>query len=112
MGATSVTGVGVGSVEGQNKGSKHWTVGTNRLIGPRVMAAGQATLSSGTKTVTLPALPTGSYLVVCTDASGTAAATSGTLANTAGTSCVLTLKGTSSNTVNWVIVKIGDVSVG
>ncbi len=107
MSATSVTGTGVGSVEGQNKGSKHFTVGTGRLIGPRVIGAGSATLSTGTVTVTLPALPSGTYVVMVSDASGTAAATSGTLTNTVGTSCVLTLKGTSSNTVNWVIVKTG-----
>lgn len=107
MGATSVTGVGVGSVEGQNKGSKHWTVGTARLIGPRVVAAGSVALSSGAASVTLPALPTGSYVVLVSDASGTPAATSGSLVNTAGTSCVVSLDGTGTNTVHWVIVKAG-----
>jgi hypothetical protein len=107
MGASSVTGVGYGSVEGQNKGSKHWTVGTGRLIGPRVVAAGTATLTSGAATVTLPALPSGSYVVLVTDTNASATAVSGSVVNTVGTSCVVTLAGTGSHVLAWAIVKTG-----
>lgn len=108
MGASSVTGVGVGSVEGQNKGSKNMTLGTARLIGPRIVAAGTATLVSGAATVVLPALgSTSGYVVMVSDASGTAAATSGTLATVAGTSTTLTLAGTGTHLLVWAVVKTG-----
>lgn len=108
MGATSVTGIGAGSVEGQNKGSKHMSLGTARLIGPRVVAAGTATLASGTVTIVLPALPaTSGYVVLVTDQGGTAAAVAGAITTVAGTSTTLVLKGTGTNTVAWAIVKTG-----
>jgi len=107
MGASSVTGVGYGSVEGHNAGSKHWTVGSGRLIGPRVVAAGTATLSSGAATVTLPSLPSGSYVVLVTTTNSSAAAVSGSLVNTVGTSCVVTLAGTGSQVLAWAIIKSG-----
>ena len=108
MAATSVTGTGMGSADGANKGSDHMTLGVGRLIGPRVMAAGTAVLSSGTLDVILPALDgvTGDYMVLCGDASGTAAATSATIA-ISGTTTTLTLKGTGTNTVKWAVIKVG-----
>ena len=108
MGATSVTGVGYGSADGKNKGSAHMTLDVGNLIGPRIMGAGSATLSSGSATVILPALDgvTADYFVICSDASGTAAATSGTLA-ISGSTTTLTLKGTGTNAVKWAIVKVG-----
>lgn len=108
MGASSVTGVGQGSVEGQDKGSKHFTVGANRLVGPRIIAAGTATSASGTATVLLPLLSgvATDYLVICGDTHATAAATSGSVAfNTNDTT--LTLKGTDTHVLTWTIVKKG-----
>lgn len=108
MGASSVTGVGYGSVEGVNAGSKHSTIGVGRLLGPKVMAADAATLATGTATVVLPKLAGNAtdYIVMVSDASGTAAATSGTLAF--GTNdTTLTLKGTGTNAVVWTIIKRG-----
>lgn len=108
MAATSVTGKGPGSADGKNKGSGHMTLDVGNLIGPRVMAAGTATLSGGTVTVVLPAMAgvTGDYMVLCGDASGTAAATSATMVISA-TATTLTLKGTTTNTVKWAVIKIG-----
>ena len=77
MGATSVTGVGQGSVEGQNMGSKSWTIGSSRVLGPRVVAAGTVTLSDTTGTVILPLFPgvVGNYICMVTDVNATPAAT-------------------------------------
>lgn len=48
MGATSVTGVsGAGSVAGFSKGSGNQSLGVEKLVGPRVVAAGQATVGAG-----------------------------------------------------------------
>jgi hypothetical protein len=108
MGATSVTGVGNGSVEGVDAGSKHFSVSTTRLVGPRIMAADVATLSSGTATVKLPLFSgvVGDYVVMISDASGTAAATSATMSFGTNVTTV-TLKGTSTNVVNWAVLKQG-----
>jgi hypothetical protein len=108
MAATSVTGKGPGSADGKNKGSTHMTLGVDNLIGPRVMAAGTATLSGGSGTIVLPAFAgvTADYMVLCGDASGAAAATSATMAITS-TATTLTLKGTGTNTVKWAVIKVG-----
>jgi len=113
MAATSVTGVGLGSADGKNKGSSHMTLGVGHLIGPRVMAAGTATLAGGAATVVLEAMDgvSGDYIVVVGDASGTAAATSGTLAITS-TATTLTLAGTGTNSVTWAVIKLGVSGAG
>lgn len=107
MGATSVTGVGQGSVEGSNMGSKHWTVGVGRLLGPKVMAADHATLSSGTIVVTLPLLPgvVGDYIVV-TGNKTNENAVKAVLTFTSNAS-VVTIDGTGSDVVAWAIIKAG-----
>lgn len=109
MAATSVTGTGLGAADGKNKGSEHMTLGVGHLIGPRVMASGTATLSGGAATVVLPAMDgvTADYIVIVGDASGTAAATSGTLAITS-TATTLTLAGTGTNAVTWMVAKVGN----
>lgn len=108
MAATSVTGVGLGSADKKNKGSEHASLGVDKLIGPRVMAAGTGTLSGGSLTVVLPHMDgvSADYMVFCGDASGTAAATSATLAITTDAT-TLTLKGTGTNTVKWCVIKAG-----
>mgnify|MGYP001289803643 CR=1 FL=1 len=110
MGASSVTGVGPGSVEGKNQGSKHWTVGVGRLIGPKVMAADSQLLDgSGDATVVLPKLSgvVGDYIVMATDSdtSGATAVTASLAFNDNDTT--ITLKGTADNTVVWSIIKKG-----
>jgi hypothetical protein len=66
MGATSVTGVGVGSASAYgagNKGSEHMSLGVHRLIGPRVTGASEIVLNaSGFGLVVYPALPGGATL--------------------------------------------------
>jgi hypothetical protein len=108
MGATSVTGVGNGSVEGVDAGSKHYSVSVSRLVGPRCVVSDVATLSSGTATVKLPLLSGAvtDYAVMISDASGTAAATSATMSFGTNVTTV-TLKGTSANVVYWAVFKQG-----
>ncbi len=67
MGATSVTGVsGPGSASAYgagNKGSEHMALGVHRLIGPRVVGAGDVVLDgSGHGLVVYPSLPGGTSL--------------------------------------------------
>jgi hypothetical protein len=106
MGATSVTGVsGSGSVAGRQKGSPHWSLGVEKLIGPRVVAAGQATLNaSGLFTVDLD------LSGAVTDYVGFANDTNATPAPVSVTGLTLTtmaLKGTAAHVVNWQVVKVG-----
>lgn len=109
MGATSVTGVGLGSADKKIKGSEHLSIGANKLIGPRIVAAGTKTLSGGAGTVVLPALAGSSsnYVVMVTDTNASATAVSGSLSISAGTSTTLTLAGTGSHVLAYVIVKVG-----
>ena len=112
MGASSVTGVGLGSAENLNRGRKDFHIGVERLLGPRVMCAAIKALSGGAGTVVLPKLPgvVADYVVLVSDASGTAAATSGTLTfNTNDTT--VTLAGTGSNSLHWAVVKVGPAYV-
>lgn len=112
MGASSVTGVGLGSAESGNRGRKDFHVGVERLLGPRVMCAGIKALTGGAATVVLPKLPgvVTDYVVLVSDASGSAAATSGTLTfNTNDTT--VTLAGTGTNSLHWAIVKVGPAYV-
>lgn len=107
MGATSVTGVGQGSVEGSNMGSKHWTVGVGRLLGPRVMVADEVTLSTGAATVKLPLLSgvVGDYVVVATDKTAAAAVKAVLTFNANDTT--ITFAGTSSDVIQYAIIKKG-----
>lgn len=110
MGASSVTGVGPGSVEGSNSGSKNWTVGVGRLIGPKVVAADTATLDgSGDASVVLPLLPGAvtDYIVTATD-NDTSGATAVTASMAFGDNdTTITLKGTAANVIAWSIIKKG-----
>ncbi len=107
MGATSVTGVsGAGAVDGLQKGSEHMSLGVSKLIGPRVVAAGSATIGGGgTIAVDFPTLSgvAANYIVVATDTHSTVAAVNVTALSTSQ----LTLKGTAAHVINWAIIKIG-----
>lgn len=107
MAATSVTGVGLGSADGKNKGSEHMTLGVGKLIGPRVVAADATTLAAGAASVVLPKLDgvVGDYIVTVQDSDGANAASGSLAFNTNDTT--LTLAGTSTNVVHWAIVKKG-----
>lgn len=108
MAASSVTGVGQGSCEGQNQGSKSYTVGASRVLGPRVVAAGQVALVSTNAVVVLPLLPgvVADYIVLATDNGAAGVAASAALTFTADSSNI-TLQGTGSNEVSWAIVRVG-----
>lgn len=108
MTATSVTGMGLGSADKKQKGSEHLSIGANKLIGPRIVAAGTVTLSGGAATVTLPALngTSSQFVVMCTDVTG-AHAVSASLVVTAGTSTVITFAGTSTDVLAYTVVKTG-----
>lgn len=107
MGATSVTGVGQGSVEGMDMGRKEYTVAANRLVGPRVIAADQKVLVSGAATVVLPKLSgvVGDYIVLV--ANKTSAVAVGGVLTFGANDTTVTLAGTGTNTVQWAIVKAG-----
>ena len=105
MGATSVTGKGLGSADGKNKGSAHQTLGVAHLIGPHIVAAGTATLSGGTVSFDLVTMSgvAADYVVLASDTDASVAAASGTFAPTTGT---LTLKGTTTHVIAYAIVKL------
>ena len=105
MGATSVTGIGHGSVEGKDMGRKEYTVAGNRLIGPRVVAADTTTLAAGAATVVLPMLPGAitNYIVVATDSTA-ANAVKAVLANGVEDTHI-TLAGTGTDVIQWAIIK-------
>ena len=108
MGATSVTGVGLGSAVPNNKGSEHMTLGVGHLIGPRVVAAGSVALSGGAATVKIPLLDgvVGDYMAITNDVTGNNA--SNGVVTFSGGNTVLTLAGTSTDTIQWAIIKIGN----
>jgi hypothetical protein len=110
MGASSVTGVGLGSASGQNKGSEHMSLGVGHLIGPRVVVASDATLDgSGDASADFPALEgvVGDYIVTATDADATAAAAVAAQLAMDATSTTVTLKGPASGVVHYSIIKKG-----
>ena len=104
MGATSVTGTGLGSADGFNKGSEHMTLGVNHLIGPHIVAAGVETLSGTTAVIEIPP-QTGvntDYGVLLTNNSSTNAFHTGLQSN-----WTFTVTAGSGNIVWWAVVKNG-----
>lgn len=110
MGASSVTGVGLGSAEGATKGAmERQTLGVSHLIGPHIVHAGQATCSGGTASVVFPLSGSSSdyiVLVTNTDASSPAA-TSATLAISSGVATV-SLVAAGSDVVSYAVVKVAN----
>jgi hypothetical protein len=132
MGATSVTGIGHGSVEGMDSGRKEYTVAASRLIGPRIVACDQVALVGGTLTINLPFLPTtpneflktvpesptypagsyqpATYAVIATDNTAAAAVKAVLTAatDTAGNAYTqLVLTGTGTDLISYMVVKQG-----
>lgn len=111
MGASSVTGVsGVGSAAGNQKGSEHMSLGVNKLIGPRVMAAGSETLVGTTGVVEIPELAgvVGDYCIQLTGVSTTVPYVSTALAAVGSTDTWnFTITGGSGEVVHWSVVKKG-----
>lgn len=110
MAASSVTGVGPGSADGLNKGSSHMTLDGQKLIGPRLVNCGSASLTSGT-----PSQATVPFTKTLTSATGYYAhatpvgATSGSAVDLAvsavsTTGFVVTGPNSSTATFNWSLV--------
>lgn len=103
MSATSVTGKGNGSADGKNKGSGRMSLGVNHLIGPHVVAAGSATLSSSTFVVEFPVLTgvTADYGFHVTGSTSAAVYVSSKTVNG------FTINGATAQVVDWMVVKNG-----
>lgn len=109
MGASSVTGVGLGSAEGATKGAAgRQTLGVDHLIGPYIVKAGQVTCSSGAGSAVFPLSgATGDYIVMTSNTDASApAATSGTIAIASGVATV-SIVAAGSDVVNFLVVKKG-----
>lgn len=107
MAASSVTGVGQGSAEGQNKGTERMTLSIDKLIGSHIVAAGRATLSSGAATVTFPKPLSGSntgYKIFVQSTASYARSDSATDAS--GNFVSFTLAGTGTDVVQWYVIKV------
>lgn len=116
MGATSVTGKGVGASYGGIKGP-----GNNRnffvpQITPHIVAAGVVTLSGGTATVTFPTALTGSgssttvpkYVVMLTARSATTTLPRvTTLTDTSGNFASFVITGNGTDVIGWTVVTTG-----
>ena len=103
MGASSVTGVGVGYADNQ-KGAKNMSIGVERLVGPHIVVAGTAV--AGT-TLVLPLLKNavGNYIVLCQDTTANHSV-SAVLAFTANSTTVA-FTGTGSDVIHYAIVRTG-----
>ncbi len=110
MGATSVTGKGLGSADKRQKGSEHLRVGAEKIIGPRIVACGAGTLDgSGDLTIILP-LPSGvigDYMVFTTDAQATAAAATACTMTMVTDGLSLVFKGPAAGAIHYLVVKKG-----
>lgn len=110
MGATSVTGVGIGGVSGSQKGSEHMSLGVSKLIGPKVAAAGKITLTGTTGTVEIPAMVgvVGDYVVMtCANTSAHVYVSTAMAAVSDSDSWSFVITGGSGAIVNWTVVKTG-----
>ena len=110
MAATTVTGRGLGSADGQNKGSAHQTLGVGHLIGPRCVIAADATLDgSGDAAPVWPVLDgtVGDYVVMATENDAAAAAAVAASLAMDATSTTVTLKGPASTVVSYSVIKKG-----
>jgi hypothetical protein len=105
MGATSVTGVGLGAArtqKGPGNGRDYFVPQVN----PHVIAAGSVTLSGGTAAVVFPtALADANYVVTLTP--GATLANQAYVTSIATTGFTITVSGGGTETVMWVAIKSG-----
>lgn len=110
MGATSVTGTGLGSAEKKQKGSERTRVGAEKIVGPRIVASGSGTLDgSGDLTIKLPR-PTGvigDYMIFVTDANASAAAAVAATMTLVTDALQIVFKGPANGPINYLVVKKG-----
>lgn len=110
MGASSVTGTGIGSAFPGQKGP-----GNNRnvfvpSVNPHVIAAGRIALVAGSITITLPKPLAGShakYVILVTGETSAAAYVSTRTNNSDGDFASFVITGTGTATVNWMITRVG-----
>jgi hypothetical protein len=99
--------VGQGSADKAGcRGSEHLHVGVEKLIGVRVIHAGNFTLAASTGTVTFPTTLPGAnadYIVVASAAH----AAWGTSVTTTG----FTLNGTSADVVSYIVIRVDNATV-
>lgn len=110
MGATSVTGVGLGSADKKQKGSEHLRVGAEKIIGPRVVWADNVSLDgSGDATIKLPVLPgvTADYVVFATHQDTTTAAAISATVTVGASDTTVVVKGAANDGASVMIVKAG-----
>ena len=110
MGATSVTGVsGAGSAAGLSRGSEHWSLGVNKLVGPHIVAAGGETLSGTDDVIEIPAQAAAitEYFVLVSNDSSTHAYISTALATQANGGWDFTITAGSGDVVKWAVVRVG-----
>lgn len=107
MAATSVTGVGLGSADKKQKGSEHLRVGVEKLIGPKAIAVGQVTLSTGSAQIDLPVLPgvAGNYVVLANDTTAANAVKTSLAIGANGTT--VTFTGTGSDVISYGVFHAG-----
>jgi hypothetical protein len=86
------------------------TLGAEKLIGPRIVAADSLTLDgSGDGTVELPVLDgaTADYIVIATDAHATAAAAVAAALVVSASATTITFKGPANGPVAFTVIKKG-----
>lgn len=107
MSASSVTGVGHGSAEGNDAGRKDYSLSVARLLGPRVIAADVVTLATGAATVILPLLSGAvtDYIVLATDK--TADQSVKAVLSFNANDATITFAGTSSDVIQWAVIRVG-----
>lgn len=111
MAASSVTGTGIGSADGQNKGSEHMTLGVSHLIGTRLVVANRVTLAGGVATVTFPVPLAGdkaNYIVICNALNSTTVARPTILNNDAnGNFASFAVAGGTTDVIYYIVSKVG-----
>ena len=116
MAASSVTGTGPGSADKVNKGSEHMHLGVDHLIGPRVVDAGTAALTSGTpSTANVPftkalASTTGYLAFAQPVGTTTGAASDLAVSSMATTGFTVTGPNSVTTTFNWMVVYSPDAT--
>lgn len=108
MGASSVTGVGLGSAERTAKGPvERAFVGVEKIIGPRVVYATQATVEgAGTVVVSMPFNMVHDYYGVLASAPNAVTVTK-TIDGVTGYLTSVTITGTVADLVDVIVVKLG-----
>jgi len=110
MGATSVTGTGIGSVNKNSSELVKVPLSINNLVGPKIVAAGIVKIKGTTSVVEFPA-PSGDftdYAVFLTSNEKSCPYISKDLSPVPQTSnWTFTLSSSNNSIVNWMIVKVG-----